>query len=117
MCVYAGYGTLLLFGYIREYFNRAFGSTPFVTRKVPLSALCHFRPTAPVLSKNFRFRKAETFFFLQIFFFSANKIPISGLSGVARGVHVLLPPIPVHAHFRLLESADRVVPGRAHGRD
>jgi hypothetical protein len=34
LCVYAGYGTLLLFGYIREYYNRIVGNTPFKTRPV-----------------------------------------------------------------------------------
>ena len=34
LCVYAGYGTLLLFGYIREYANRLFGETPFKTKPV-----------------------------------------------------------------------------------
>lgn len=38
MCVYAGYGTLLLFGYMREYYNRFVGNTPFKTRPV---RLCH----------------------------------------------------------------------------
>ena len=34
LCVYTGYGVLLLFGYIREYSNRLVGYTPFVTKKV-----------------------------------------------------------------------------------
>jgi hypothetical protein len=34
LCVYVGYGTLLMFGYIREYYNRLVGNTPFKTRPV-----------------------------------------------------------------------------------
>jgi serine palmitoyltransferase len=31
--VYVGYGTLVTYGYMREYANRLFGSSPFVTKK------------------------------------------------------------------------------------
>ena len=37
--VYIGYGTLLLYGYIREYFNRLAGNTPFTVKPVKLKSL------------------------------------------------------------------------------